>query len=49
MYKNVVWATDSSEAADRALPHAKALAAESCGVRTTMYPARARWGLKVDP
>lgn len=29
MYKNVLWATDGSEAADRALIHAKALAAES--------------------
>jgi nucleotide-binding universal stress UspA family protein len=29
MYKNVMWATDGSDAADRALIHAKALAAES--------------------
>ena len=28
MYKKVMWATDGSEAADRALVHAKALAAE---------------------
>ena len=28
MYKKVMWATDGSEAADRALAHAKALAAE---------------------
>ena len=29
MYKKVMWATDGSEAADRALIHAKALAAKS--------------------
>lgn len=28
MYKKVMWATDGSQAADRALAHAKALAAE---------------------
>jgi nucleotide-binding universal stress UspA family protein len=31
MYKNVIWATDGSEAADRALAHATALVAESGG------------------
>jgi nucleotide-binding universal stress UspA family protein len=29
VYKKVIWATDGSEAADRAMPHAKAIAAES--------------------
>ena len=29
MYKKVIWATDGSEAADRAMPHANAIAAES--------------------
>jgi nucleotide-binding universal stress UspA family protein len=28
MFKNIIWATDGSEAADRALPYAKALAAD---------------------
>jgi nucleotide-binding universal stress UspA family protein len=31
MYKNVMWATDGSEAADRALPHAKALVTAGSG------------------
>jgi nucleotide-binding universal stress UspA family protein len=31
MFKKVVWATDGSEAADLALPHAKTLAAEAGG------------------
>jgi nucleotide-binding universal stress UspA family protein len=31
MFKRVVWATDGSEAADRALPHAKTFAAEGGG------------------
>jgi nucleotide-binding universal stress UspA family protein len=34
MYKNVLWATDGSEAAGRALPHAKAFAAEGGGKLT---------------
>jgi nucleotide-binding universal stress UspA family protein len=29
VYKNVIWATDGSEAADHALPHARTIAAES--------------------
>ncbi len=37
MYKNVIWATDGSEAADRALAHAKALATESGGRLTVVY------------
>jgi len=37
MYKKVIWATDGSEAADRALPHAKALAAEGGGPLTVVY------------
>ena len=37
MYKHVLWATDGSEAADRALPHAKALAAEGGGPMTVVY------------
>jgi len=37
MYKNVIWATDGSEAADRALAHAKALVAESGGKLTVVY------------
>ena len=36
MYKNVIWATDGSEAADRGLPHVKALAAEG-GQLTVVY------------
>jgi nucleotide-binding universal stress UspA family protein len=31
MFKKVVWATDGSEAADLALPHAKTLVAEAGG------------------
>ena len=31
MYEKVVWATDGSEAADLALPHAATLAADSGG------------------
>jgi nucleotide-binding universal stress UspA family protein len=31
MFKTVVWATDGSESADRALPYAKALATEAHG------------------
>jgi nucleotide-binding universal stress UspA family protein len=37
MYKKVLWATDGSEAADRALEHAKALAAEGGGPVTVVY------------
>jgi len=37
MYKNVLWATDGSDAADRALTHAKALAAEGGGTVTVVY------------
>jgi len=37
MYKKVMWATDGSEAADRALTHAKALAAEGGGSVTVVY------------
>ncbi len=37
MYKKVMWATDGSEAADRALAHAKALAAEGGGSLTVVY------------
>lgn len=37
MYKKVLWATDGSEAADRALSHAKALAAEGGGPMTVVY------------
>ena len=37
MYKNVMWATDGSEAADRALAHAKALVAEGGGKLTVVY------------
>jgi nucleotide-binding universal stress UspA family protein len=37
MYKNVIWATDGSEAADRAMAHAKALVAESGGKLTVVY------------
>jgi len=37
MYKKVMWATDGSEAADRALAHAKALAAEGAGSVTVVY------------
>ena len=37
MYNNVMWATDGSEAADRALVHAKALAVESNAPLTVAY------------
>ena len=37
MYKKVMWATDGSEAADRALAHAQALAAEGGGSVTVVY------------
>ena len=37
MYKHVIWATDGSEAADRALTHAKALVTESGGRLTVVY------------
>jgi nucleotide-binding universal stress UspA family protein len=37
MYKHVMWATDGSEGADRALAHAKALAAEGGGSVTVVY------------
>jgi nucleotide-binding universal stress UspA family protein len=37
MYKKVIWATDGSEAADRALPHAKAIAAESGAPLVVVY------------
>ena len=36
MYKKVLWATDGSEAADRALSHAKALAADGGGPMTVV-------------
>jgi nucleotide-binding universal stress UspA family protein len=37
MYKKVLWATDGSDAADRALAHAKALAADVGGSVTVVY------------
>ena len=37
MYKKVMWATNGSESADRALSHAKALAAEGGGPLTVVY------------
>lgn len=37
MFKKVIWATDGSEAADRALPHAKMLAAESGAPIVVVY------------
>ena len=37
MYKNVIWATDGSDGADRALAHAKRLVAESGGKLTVVY------------
>lgn len=37
MYKKVIWATDGSEAADRALTHAKALVTESHGQLSVVY------------
>ncbi len=37
MYKKVMWATDGSDAADRALPDAKALAADSQSELLVVY------------
>lgn len=37
MFKKVIWATDGSEAADRALPVARSLAAESNGSLLVVY------------
>jgi nucleotide-binding universal stress UspA family protein len=37
MYNNVIWATDGSEGADRALAHAKRLVADSGGKLTVVY------------
>ena len=37
MYRKVIWATDGSQAADRALAHARALAVESGGSLTVVY------------
>ena len=37
MYKNVLWATDGSDAGDRALAYAKALVAGSGGALTVVY------------
>jgi len=37
MYKKVMWATDGSDNADRALAHAKALAADGGGPLTVVY------------
>jgi nucleotide-binding universal stress UspA family protein len=37
MYNKAMWATDGSEAADRALAHAKALAAEGGHPVTVVY------------
>jgi nucleotide-binding universal stress UspA family protein len=37
VYKKVMWATDGSESADRALAHAKALAVEGGGPLTVVY------------
>ena len=37
IYKNVMWATDGSEVAIRALPHAKALAADGGGHLSVVY------------
>jgi nucleotide-binding universal stress UspA family protein len=37
MYKKVVWATDGSEAADLALPHAEAIASESGAPLVVVY------------
>jgi nucleotide-binding universal stress UspA family protein len=37
MYKKVMWATDGSDSADRALAHAKALAADGGGPLTVVY------------
>lgn len=40
MFKNIVLATDGSEAADRCLPYAKALAAESDGATIVVVHAK---------
>jgi len=37
MYKNVLWATDGSDSADRAMTHARSLAAEGGGSVTVVY------------
>ena len=37
MYKKVIWATDGSEAADRALSHARTIAAESGAPLVVVY------------
>lgn len=37
VYENVIWATDGSEAADRALAHAKALVSESGGQLSVVH------------
>jgi nucleotide-binding universal stress UspA family protein len=37
VFRKVLWATDGSEAADRALPHAKAIAAESGAPLVVVY------------
>jgi nucleotide-binding universal stress UspA family protein len=37
MFKKVIWATDGSESADRALPHAKAVAAEAGAPLLVVY------------
>ncbi len=37
MYKKVMWATDGSDTADRALAHAKVLAADGGGPLTVVY------------
>jgi nucleotide-binding universal stress UspA family protein len=37
MFKRVVWATDGSDDADRALPHAKAFAAEGGGALVVVH------------
>ncbi len=37
MYKKVLWATDGSDSADRALTHAKTLAADGGGSVTAVY------------
>ena len=37
MYKKVIWATDGSEAADRALPQAKMIASESGAPLVVVY------------
>jgi nucleotide-binding universal stress UspA family protein len=37
VFRKVLWATDGSEAADRALPHAKAAAAESGAPLVVVY------------